>query len=303
MPTLGEELRSLDDAEQSRRLATVERARREHAAFWARWHPFRCTEQGDAEGNAFWHVVDLIDRDRDPDGTRGLFADFMRLPAGTLVVDVASGARPAMLELLLRRCGPLAGYVAIEPAENSVSLRRNFQQGGYGALLEHIAHDFWEPFPAQQIAAIARRRRATSIVTMTYWGATYLPRQEIRSWVSQALTVSDAVYINMLSYGRFQPEVLRQRYIPLLGGLLLRGKIRIHEAYRALAAIQKMIRFGNEFAALMPLWNLAEIEAMLGDLSALGRAERQHMWGQTAFIELRARQLARSVGEVRPDEA
>ncbi|MGZ9222377.1 MAG: hypothetical protein ACXW4Q_09730 [Anaerolineales bacterium] len=286
MRTLGEQLRLLDELEVEQRQLLVKNARHEHARFWGKWHPFRCTEQGDGEGNAFWHVVDLIDRDMDADGTRGLFADFLNLPPGTLVVDIASGARPTMLEVLLKRNNTLSGYVAIEPDINSESLKNSFQLKGHGHLLEHIPYDFWEGFPAQQVSEIARKGNATKVVTMTYWGATYLPKKEIRDWVTEALTVSDAIYINMPTQGKFQPQVLKQRYLPLLIKLVLGGKVSISDALRALRAIKKMVLFGNEFSELMPLWTVDEIQEILADVCKINRVKQDIMWKQTAFLEL-----------------
>lgn len=52
MPTLGEKLRTLDNIEVEQRQTMVQAARQKHARFWEKWHPFRCTEQGDVEGHA-----------------------------------------------------------------------------------------------------------------------------------------------------------------------------------------------------------------------------------------------------------
>jgi hypothetical protein len=286
MCALGEQLRLLDELDIEQRQLVVKNARQEHAIFWSKWHPFRCTEQGDLEGNAFWHVVDLIDRDVNVDGTRGLFVDFLDLDQNTLVIDIASGARPTMLEVLLKRTKTLAGYVAIEPDVNSESLKKNFNLNGHSHLLEHIPYDFWEGFPTAQISEIARKRNATRIVTLTYWGATYLPKKEIKDWVTKALAVSDAVYINMPTHGKFQPQVLKQRYMPLLLKLIFSGKVSVSDAMRALRAIKKMVLFGNEFSELMPLWVVDEIQEMLRDVSEIKRVRQDRMWGQTAFLEL-----------------
>jgi hypothetical protein len=286
MLNLGEKLRSLDGMNGEQRRVLVQIARKEHAAFWAEWHPFRCTYEGDADGLAFWHVVDLIDRTSDSDGTRGLFAKFMQLQPGTLIVDIASGTQTTMLDVLLKYTPSLAGYVAIEPLESSMNLHQNFHQNGHGHLLEHVPWDFWQGFPTKQIAEIARQRNAKKIVVMTYWGATYLPKQEIRQWVTDALTVADSVFINMLTHGKFEPEVLKQRYMPLLVNLLVTRKISLSEALRALRAIKKMSRFGFEFSKLMPLWTSDEIKAMLSDICITKREEPDALWGQTAFIEL-----------------
>jgi hypothetical protein len=286
MLNLGEKLRSLDGMNVEQRRVLVQIARKEHAVFWAEWHPFRCTYEGDADGLAFWHVVDLIDRPSDPDGTRGLFAKFMQLQPDTLIVDIASGTQTTTLEVLLKHTSSLAGYVAIEPAESSMNLHQNFHQNGHGHLIEHIPWDFWHGFPAKQIADIARQRNAKKVAVMTYWGATYLPKEEIRQWVTEALTVADSVYINMLTHGKFEPEVLKQRYMPLLLNLLMSKKISLSEAIRALRAIKKMSRFGFEFSKLMPLWTSQEIRDMLSDICVIKREKLDPMWGQTAFIEL-----------------
>jgi hypothetical protein len=286
MDNLGEQLRQLPDGSGPERVSFVDRARAEHALFWDKWHPFRCTEEGDENGNAFWHVVDLIDRDTDADGTRGLFAQFCQLKPGTLVVDLAAGPRPNMLEVLLHHSPDLCGYVAMEPPESSAKVHQNFHLNGHGKLLEYVPWDFWDVFPTASIRQIAQKRRASATATITYWGATYLPAQEIRTWVKAALTVSDAIYINMMTSGKFQPEVLRKRYTPLLFKLVASGKIKLSEAVRALAAIKKMVRFGTEFGELMPLWTAPELQAMLSGLCRIGRVREDTLWGQTTFIEL-----------------
>lgn len=286
MSGLGEQLRHLSNEETEHRRSVVQSAKQQHAEFWQKWRPFRCTQEGDEHGHAFWHVVHLIDRDIDPDGTRGLFAKFVQLRPGTLVVDVAAGSRSSMLEVLLRNTPHLIGYVAIEPPANGHQIRENFQKAGHGQLFEFVPWDFWEGFPSAQISEISRERGATSIVTMTYWGATYLPKQEIRAWVTAALSMSDAIYINMLSQGKFQPEVLKREYMPLLMKLLLTGKVSIKEAYRALSAVKTMVQFGNEFSQLMPLWTAEELRESLSDICSIGRVRQDVMLGQTTFLEL-----------------
>jgi len=284
--TLGEQLRALTEIDTPERLALVRQAREQHAEFWRRWYPFRCTEEGDAEGQAFAHVVDLFGRDLHPDGLRGLFVKFMRLEKRTLIIDVASGVTPAMLKVILRDHPNCAGYVAVEPAENTPIIRENFERAGYGQHIDVVAWNFWEPFPIQALQAIKRKRHAANIVTMTYWGATYLPRREIRTWVKPALVYSDAVYLNMLSEGRFQPEVLRRRFAPYLLRLVLTRRASLREALRAMSAIKKMSQFGREFAPLMPLWTAGELHAMLSDMGVVGRVNNDLLWGQTSFVEI-----------------
>jgi hypothetical protein len=286
MLSLGEQLKRLDNEDTEQRRLLVNQARQKHAEFWQKWYPFRCTQSGDENGHAFWHVVDLIDRHLDPEGTRGLFAKFMQPGPGTLVVDVAAGARPCMLEILIGTMPSLARYVAIESAANGSYVRKNFQESPHNGLFEMVAWDFWEGFPADRILEIARARKAERIITMTYWGATYLPAREIQAWVKAASSVSDAVYINMLTHGKFQPEVLKKKYVPLLFKLLLKGKVKLSEAIRAFSAIRTMVRFGNEFAQLMPLWKAEELQDILTDIGTISKVRQDIMWGQTAFVEL-----------------
>lgn len=286
-PTLGEQLRTLTNIDTPERLAVISQAREQHAEFWRRWHLFRCTEQGDANGHAFAHVVDLFGREVDPDGLRGLFVKFMQLEERTLVIDVAAGVTPTMLKAILHKRPDCAGYVAVEPAENVAAIRENFERAGYGQHVEVVAWDFWEPFPFRALQEIKRKRHAAGAVTMTYWGATYLPRREIRSWIKLALAASEAVYINMLSAGRFQPEVLRRHYPPFLLWLVLTGRASLREAFRALAAIKKMSQFGQEFAPLMPLWTARELHDMLADMGTVGRVNNDLLWEQTSFVEIR----------------
>jgi hypothetical protein len=283
MVTLGEQLRLLDDEDTPQRQLLVQQARQEHAAFWKKWYPFRCSEEGDAQGHAFWHVLDLINRNIDPDGMRGMFAKFCQLNPGTLVVDLAAGPRLTMLEVLLHNFPSLAGYVVMEPSSRSAPVSRNPQWNG---LMEFIPWDFWEPMPTPSILEIANKRKATGIVMLTYWGATYLPAREIRAWVSSALSISNAVYINMLTLGRFQPEVLRRYYAPHLLKLLLMGRVSPSAAVRGLMAIKTMVSFGREFAELMPLWTSDSFRLALYGTCQVNRIQGEILWDQTMFMEL-----------------
>lgn len=285
-PTLGEQLRGLSETDSPERRAFVKHARRQHAAFWEKWHPFRCSDLGDAQGNAFSHVVDLFGRDLNPHGLRGLFIKFMQLGKRPLVIDVASGVTPSMLKVLLHHHPDCVGYVAIDLPVNLGPIRTNFEYAGYGALLEAVPWDFWEPFPLAALQEIKRRRNAEQTVTLTYWGATYLPSREIRAWVKPALVVSDGVYVNMLTAGRFQPEVLRKRFASYLMQLVVTRRASAAEVARALAALKKMSQFGQEFAPLMPLWTASELKLLMRDMGRVNRVQQEFLWGQTCFVEV-----------------
>jgi hypothetical protein len=286
MLSLGEQLKRLDNEDTEQRRLLVEHARQQHAEFWKKWYSFRCTQTGDDNGHAFWHVVDLLDCHRHPKGTRGLFATFMQPGPRTLVIDIAAGARPSMLDVLADSNSSLVGYVVLEPEINGSRVRENFQNSPHHKLFEMLPWDFWERFPTDRLSEIIRARKAERIITMTYWGATYLPAREIRSWVKAALSVSDTVYINMLTHGKFQPEVLKKKYVPFLLKLLLKRKVKLKEALRAISAVKTTVRFGNEFAQLMPLWNAEELQRLLSDICTISNLRQDVMWGQTTFVEL-----------------
>jgi hypothetical protein len=281
MGTLGEQLRLLGDEDTPQRQLVVQQARREYAAFWKKWYPFRSAESGDIHGHSFWHVVDPIDRDIDPDGVQGQFIKFCRLNPGTLVVDLTTGAHPAMLEVLLRNLPSLAGYVVAGPF--SAPAQSNLHQI---TLAEYLSWGLWDPLPTAQIAEIARKHKAAKIVMLSYWGATYLPAREIRAWVASALTLADAVYINMPTVGKFRSEVMRRHYLPHLFKLLLIGRISPAVILRALAALPTMVRFGDDLADFMPVWTMDELRLALYGLCQVNRIRSEIMWDQAMFMEL-----------------
>jgi hypothetical protein len=268
------------------RQAFVTNARAQHGEFWEKWRAFRCTDEGDDVGHAFWHVITLIDRHMDRNGTVGLFAKFMDLAPNTLVVDIAAGSRPTMLKALLRNSSELNGYVVLELPEMEPIVKAHFRDAGHEALMEFVPCDFWHEFPGERIQAIARQRKAEHIVTMTYWGATYLPELEIRNWVSSAIGISERVYINMLSHGKFNPDVLRRQFTPYVLKLMLARNAEMREVLRAFASLPKMVRFGKEFSRMMPLWAAEEIQKMLVDIACIGRVRTDTSMNQTTFVEL-----------------
>jgi hypothetical protein len=281
MPTLSEQLRFLGDEDTPQRQLAVQQARREYAAFWKKWYPFRGAERGDVHGHSFWHIADPVDLDIDPDGVLGRFIKFCQLNPETLVVDLTTGAHPAMLGVLLRNLPSLAGYVVAGPL--SAPAESNLRQI---ALAEYISWDLWGPLPTAQIAEIARKRKAAKIVMLSYWGATYLPSREIRAWISSALTIAGAVYINMPTVGKFRSEVMRKYYIPHLLKLLLMGRISPATIFRALTALPTMVRFGDDLADFMPVWSMDALRLALYGTCQVNRVRNEIMWDQALFMEL-----------------
>jgi hypothetical protein len=266
--------------------------------FWRRWSPWRHGAAG--QGN-FADVMRVL-------RTYETFAAYAAAhvepaSAAVTVLDLGCGAAPMAMPLaraLEARGGSLRRYVGVDhadpvwmPARVADELARH----GLADRAEYLHHDLARGLPD---GLPARLGSDGPLLITSCWGITYLDPEPLAALLRACAALAAgrpggaALYINLMSAGQFDRDVLTRRF---LGEIVPRhlwaaARDRDLEPLRrirlALRALPQMRVFGDEvkhLAKLMPVSDLLAILRSVGyeptdlDPSAL--------WGQTTSLMVR----------------
>lgn len=241
--------------------------------YWEKWGNFRCNLSGYGPPN-FEDVVKLI-------GVREQFADFVGLQSGDTVIDLMAGSGQ-MAPYFLRT----SGYIGID---SNLKLQGDIETRFTSLPIKQrfIFHDLSEGLPVDNLGrGLAEfpggRNRFTSM-----WGITYLDAEQFLRLVGECLEFPNSTDLSfcMITDGSFDPKVLRNKFIKeVVPKMIVRAKFR--PLVRAMRAIPNMIRFGNTFKEVMPLWYPEEITELLTNNGFNVEADSTLLWGQSTAIKV-----------------
>jgi hypothetical protein len=154
-----------------------------------------------------------------------------------------------------------------------------------------LTHDLAEGLP-DALFEILRKSRPERVRYISSWGISYLDLDALTRLLRQCLDAGGhggaprTVDLNMITEGRFDPEVLRRHFIrDIVPVLLLRGQVR--SLVRALRALPEMRRFGETFQQVVPIWQPDELRTQLEERGfRFVRADHTLLWGQSTALRI-----------------
>lgn len=249
-------------------------------AFWQEWSSFRGSLDYDREPN-FYHVVGRLPLLRQ-------YTDFINPRPGDFIVDLAGGSA-AMAACFDK--SQIAGYLTID-SNPLVQDKAREHLERLGFRTSHvIEHDLSEGLPAgltDRIAAIGPER----VRYISNWGITYFDVESMTRLMQVCLDpeincgIPSTLDFNMLTNGKFDPKVLRTRFMSEIVPQHLRA-LQVRPLIRAFRALPSIIRFGKELPQIVPIWYPEEIKEMLSERGIeVTREDPTLLWGQSTAMQV-----------------
>lgn len=258
-------------------IATIRTAQ---SAFWQEWSAFRGGLDYDGEPN-FYHVVGRLP-------VLGQYAGFIDPRPGDVIVDLAGGSAAMAAYFDKSR---IAGYITID-SNPLVQKKAREHLSRLGHPTDHvIEHDLTQGLPdglKDRIAAVSPLRARF----ISNWGTGYFPIEPMaRLYLAcldfeTVLGIPSTVDFNILTNGKFDPEVLRKNFIKEVVPQHLMT-LQIRSLFRAFRAMGPIIKFGRELPMVAPIWYREEIKELLTERGLeVIREDATLLWGQSTAMQV-----------------
>lgn len=265
------------------------------ADFWRRWTPWRHGDPG--QGN-FTDVMRVL----------GLYHHFAAFVASHVnatgpvnVLDLGCGAAQLagpLAQAFERRGARLERYVGLDFADPDwmpARLEREFEREGLTHHGHYVHHDLNNPLPALSFGP-------EPLVILSCWCMTYLGPARVASLLDE-LSVFAAqrpkptpLLLNMLTGGRFDRQVLTQRFLREIIPRQLWMSLRhmnmqpTRELRLALKALPRMRVFGDELAEHISLMTVPELLTVVENAGChVDAVDASALWGQTTSVAIQLR--------------
>lgn len=272
---------------------------RNAAEFWRRWTPWRHGDPG--QGN-FTDVMRVL-------GLYHHFAAFVAAhvetkgPVNVLDLGCGAGQLAGPLSRAFEKHGArLERYVGVDFADRDwmpARLQREFEREGLTRQGHYVHHDLTDPLPDLPFGP--EPLVITSCWCMTYLGPTRVASllDELSAFVAHRPEPT-WVLLNMLTGGRFDRQVLTQRFLlevvpKQLWSSLTQWTTRpARELRLAMKALPRMRVFGDELAENVTLMTVPELLSVVEKAGCtVAAVDGSALWGQTTSVAIRLRGAGR----------